>query len=358
MTAVSTPASEKHARRVFQLDLFNPDSVEPPAPVTLSLAELLTYDIIYVGFSGGKDSLACVLHLLELGVPRERIELHHHLVDGRESEQMMDFPVTEAYCKAVAAHLGIPIYMSWKVQGFEGEMTRLNQPTGPTRFETPDGQVLQTGGDSNKLGTRQKFPQTSASLGSRWCSSYLKISVCAASINGQDRFLNKRTLVVTGERAQESSNRAKYLTFEPHRTDARAGRLKRHVDHYRPVHAWTEKEVWTIIERHAIRPHQAYLLGWGRLSCAFCVFGNRNQWATGRMILPLQFEKVRAYEAAFGVTIHRKHDVLTLANEGTPYSALTDELIAQVRATTYDQPILMVPWVLPAGAYGDSNGSP
>ncbi len=346
------------ARRVFQLDLFNPDCVEPPAPVTLTLAELLTYDIIYVGFSGGKDSLACVLHLLELGVPRERIELHHHLVDGRESGHLMDFPVTEGYCRAVAAHLGIPIYMSWKVGGFEGEMNRLNQPTGPTRFETPVGRVLQTGGESNKLGTRRKFPQTSASLGSRWCSSYLKISCCAASINGQDRFLNRRTLVITGERAQESANRAKYANFERHRTDARAGRLKRHVDHYRPVHAWTEQEVWAIIARHAIRPHPAYASGYGRLSCALCVFGNRNQWASGRKILPIQFEKVRAYEAEFGVTIHRKFDVLTLANEGEPYTAASADLIAQCRSTSYDQPILMIPWVLPAGAYGDSNGSP
>ncbi|MDT8992815.1 phosphoadenosine phosphosulfate reductase family protein [Curvibacter sp. APW13] len=358
MSAVTATIPERQARRVFQLDLFNADSVESPAPVTLTLAQLLTYDIIYVGFSGGKDSLACVLHLLELGVPRERIELHHHLVDGRESEQMMDFPVTEAYCRAVAAYLGIPIYMSWKVGGFEGEMTRLNQPTGPTRFETPDGEVVQTGGESNKVGTRRKFPQTSASLQSRWCSSYLKISVCAATINGQDRFLNKRTLVVTGERAQESSSRAKYANFEPHRTDARAGRLKRQVDHYRPVHAWTEQEVWAIIERFAIRPHPAYAAGYGRLSCALCIFGNRNQWATGRHILPRQFEKVRAYEAEFGVTIHRKHDVLTLANEGTPYSTATPSLIDLLRIANYDLPVRMSPWELPAGAYGDSNGSP
>lgn len=215
MSTAVTPDAGTKVHRVFQLDLFNPESAETPAPVSLTLAELLAYDIIYVGFSGGKDSLACVLHLLELGVPRERIELHHHLVDGRESEQMMDYPVTEAYCRAVADYLGIPIYMSWKVGGFEGEMTRLDQPTGPTRFETPSGAIVQTGGDSNKLGTRRMFPQTSAALSSRWCSGYLKVSVCAASINGQDRFLNKRTLVVTGERAQESSNRAKYATFDP-----------------------------------------------------------------------------------------------------------------------------------------------
>jgi hypothetical protein len=113
------------AKRVSQLDLFEPEApAEESTPVTLSLADLLTYDTVYVGFSGGKDSLACVLHLLELGYPRERIELHHHLVDGRESAQLMDFPVTEAYCRAVAQYLGIPIYMSWKVGGFEGNDQR------------------------------------------------------------------------------------------------------------------------------------------------------------------------------------------------------------------------------------------
>lgn len=352
-----SPKQDQVAYHRAQLDLFC-DNFQPPQYADLTLQELLKYDHFYIGFSGGKDSLACVLHLLDLGVPRERIELHHHLVDGRESEPLMDFPVTEAYCKAVAAHLGIPIYMSWKVRGFEGEMNRLNQPTAPTKFEVPGGQVLQSGGESTKLGTRQKFPQTCAALSSRWCSAYLKVGVCAASINGQNRFNNKRTLVVTGERAQESSNRAKYAKLEAHRTDARAGRLKRHVDHYRPVHAWSDQEVWAIIERHCIRPHPAYQAGYGRLSCALCIFGNKDQWATARKILPQQFERVKAYEAGFGVTIHRNHDVQTLADNGRPYAAVTSELIAQCRSTYYDWPVLMKPWVRPAGAFGDCNGSP
>ena len=48
------------------------------------------YDYVIVAFSGGKDSLACVLHLLEDGCPVEKIELWHHEVDGREGKQFMD----------------------------------------------------------------------------------------------------------------------------------------------------------------------------------------------------------------------------------------------------------------------------
>ena len=80
----------------------------------------LSYDRYVVFFSGGKDSLACVLHLLEIGVPAGNIVLHHHLVDGAEGSKLMDWPVTEAYCKAVADHLGMSFETSWRAGGLAG----------------------------------------------------------------------------------------------------------------------------------------------------------------------------------------------------------------------------------------------
>lgn len=44
------------------------------------------YDKYIVAFSGGKDCTACFLHLLDIGIPKERIELWHHEVDGREGK--------------------------------------------------------------------------------------------------------------------------------------------------------------------------------------------------------------------------------------------------------------------------------
>lgn len=46
------------------------------------LLPLEEYDLIVVLISGGKDSVACYLKLLELGVPKERIEFWHHDIDG------------------------------------------------------------------------------------------------------------------------------------------------------------------------------------------------------------------------------------------------------------------------------------
>jgi tRNA(Ile)-lysidine synthase TilS/MesJ len=121
------------------------------------------FDRVVVAFSGGKDSLACVLRLLDLGCERERLELWHHDVDGREGSDLMDWPVTRAYCRAVADHLGIPLLFSWKVGGFEGEMLRDESPTRATTFELLDGTTTTVGGKGPQ-GTRQKFPQVSADL--------------------------------------------------------------------------------------------------------------------------------------------------------------------------------------------------
>jgi len=43
----------------------------------------------------------------------------------------------------------------------------------------------------------------------------------SALIRAQHRFLGRRTLILTGERAEESRARAHYATFEPDRTDTR-----------------------------------------------------------------------------------------------------------------------------------------
>ena len=73
------------------------------------------YDRIIVAFSGGKDSLAAVLDLLERGVPRRKIELWHHDVDGGHPTRRMDWPVTRNYVQAVADYLGITLRVSWRV---------------------------------------------------------------------------------------------------------------------------------------------------------------------------------------------------------------------------------------------------
>jgi len=317
--------------------------------------DLASFDRALIAFSGGKDSLALVLDLIERGFPREKIELHHHRVDGAEGSSLMDWPCTEAYCEAVAQALGLPITYSWRVGGFELEMCRQDAPTAPMMVPAEGGGHISIGGNG-PLGTRLKFPQMSADLSLRWCSSALKISVCDAYIRNHPKFLGTRTLVLTGERAEESPARAKYATFEPHRSDTRTStKVPRHVDVWRSVHGWSEARVWDIIARWKLQPHPAYVLGWSRLSCRLCLFGSKNQWASARKVAPEQFNRVANYEREFGITIHRKKSVVEQADAGTPYP-LDPKWVEAANKKTWELPIFVDSWALPAGAYGEAAG--
>lgn len=225
------------------------------------------YDHVIIYFSGGKDSLACILNLLEMDLDPGRVEVWHHPIDGREGSRLMDWPCTPAYCKAIAGGLGVPHFESWKVGGFEREMLRNNSLTAPTRFEIPGGRVMQIGGERGKPNTRLIFPQTCDDLDRRWCSAYCKIDVSAAALRNQKRFRHSSTLVISGERAEESTRRSRHAELEPDRADLRNGKVRRLIDRWRPVLHWPEKKIWELIEKYRINPHPAYRLGFGRCSC-------------------------------------------------------------------------------------------
>ena len=173
----------------------------------------------------------------------------------------------------------------------------------------------------------------------------------------QPRFCGQRTLVLTGERGEESPARAEYAVFEPHRADLRDGETPRLIDHWRPVRDWPVGEVWALIERFRINPHPAYRLGWGRVSCAACIFGSPDQWASLRKVNPRQLRTIAGYERRFGKTIDRDHrTVLQMADAGTPFEGMRAEDIRAALSPTFDEPVFLDRWTLPRGAHGDACG--
>jgi 3'-phosphoadenosine 5'-phosphosulfate sulfotransferase (PAPS reductase)/FAD synthetase len=340
-------------------------SVSPKQVEILGKIDLQSYDHFIVLFSGGKDSLACllVIHdaLRSLNM-LDRLEVWHHEVDGREGSTLMDWACTPAYCRAVADALGVKYYASWLEGGFEREMLRENQAKAPTWFETPEG-LRSAGGKSNNLNTRLKFPQVSADLRVRWCSAYLKIDVGRTALNNQKRFFDKKTLVISGERAEESPGRAKYAAFEPHECSTKkrprktaSKRKHREIHQLRLVHSWTTAQIWAVIQEAKINPHPAYRLGFGRCSCKNCIFGSDNQQATLQRIDPHGFAPLPDYELRFRTTIHRSDSLITRAARGTPYSNIDPADIRAALSPTWDEPIFMEEWKPPAGMYGENSG--
>ncbi len=173
-------------------------------------------------------------------------------------------------------------------------------------------------------------------------------------MRGQPRFLDGRTLVVTGERAEESPNRARYPVLAPHRTNCRL----RQVDHWRPVHDWPEVRVWDVIRAWGLEVHPAYRLGFSRVSCRFCIFLGADALATLRVLYPAAFAGVAAREAASGWTIKRSASLIELAQRGTPFAAaLANPALARLAdSDVWTAPMLPASWSLPAGAYGEGGG--
>jgi len=189
----------------------------------------------------------------------------------------------------------------------------------------------------------------------RWCSASLKIDVCTKAINNTPRLKEANVLLVTGERGQESSGRAKYAHVEAHKSNTK----RRTVHQWHSIQDWTEEQVWGLLEHWRINPHPAYHLGYGRVSCAHCIFGNDDQWATGRELLPTTFNEVAQLEADSGKTIHRKLSVVERADKGQPYQHSAEH---KALALSTDYPVAKVvvpsgqPWVLPSGAYKRCGG--
>jgi 3'-phosphoadenosine 5'-phosphosulfate sulfotransferase (PAPS reductase)/FAD synthetase len=333
-----------------QGSLFNEAPSAPPADPTAWI----------VAVSGGKDSVACVLHLLDQGIDRSKIILIHHHIDGAPDHAenggtKWDWPCTPAYVRALAQHFGVRLIDSWRVGGFSRELLKQDDRTAPVQWIGLDGIERQAGGVKGSIGTRRRFPSLTANLATRWCSAILKIDVADFVLRNDPAFTSGEFVFVTGERAEESANRARYAELEPHRST----RKNRPIHHWRPVLRWSEARVWDALHRHGINPHPCYRLGWSRASCMTCIFGSDQQWADIGAIDPTRLDRLSQLESEFGWTI-RNNTSLAAIVARTPardFGALAS-VVSEAMDPHWAGPIAINPatWTIPIGAFGAPHG--
>ena len=319
------------------------------------IKELSYYDKIIVSYSGGKDSTAMVLYLLENGAKREQMELWHQCVDGRGDtcRSFFDWPSTDGYVKQMAKHLNISLSYQWREYGFYGELYRENQRTNDVRFERYGVSGHLPSSPYGKESTRLKWPAKTASLNTRWCSAYLKIDVASRALTNMPDLKGKRILFVTGERREESAARSKYKESELHRTNSKS----RLVHHWRPVIEWKESQIWEIMQKHTIMPHPAYYLGFPRLSCRSCIFLSKDHWATLKEVSPEVISMISDVENDLNFTLDNKFKINELSRMGK--SLLTEENHKYIKmaVSEFNHKITTNNWILPAGAFGSGGGS-
>jgi 3'-phosphoadenosine 5'-phosphosulfate sulfotransferase (PAPS reductase)/FAD synthetase len=311
---------------------------------------------IMLAFSGGKDSIAMFFHLLELGIPVERIELHHHDIDGH-SEDLFDWKCTVDYVKAFAKEFNVRLFFSYRDKGIIGGIYRDNQPNEDIFFQSvPDGEYTRSYSDQKKINTRLKFPAVSADLGTRWCSSYVKIDVLRRAITNQASLSKANIVVLTGERRAESTARAKYKEIQMNDSLTSKNRL---VINWRCVIDYSDKDVWNVLKKYKVQPHPAYELGWSRCSCQTCVFNSPNTWASLAEISPEKIDRINEIEISIGHTLYHKkvkgkNEKITIYEKvASGESFLTDQLKndwEDQAINSFTKPIKIENWELPLGA--------
>jgi len=339
------------------------------------LLPLEDYDRIIVLYSSGKDSVASYIKLLELGVPKSKITLFHHDIDGGHPTRRMDWPVTRNYVRAFAEAEGVSLRVSWRVNGFFGELYRVGASL-PIQYEDngtvktcglSDAQLLserlRASGNEEQLkalGYRMKFPAKSGDLSRRWCSAYLKISVADSVIyNLEETRSNTKILIVSGERRGESIGRQKYNEVELHRKNATA-KAQRLVHHWRPVINHSLRDVWEMCGRRGITPHPCYTAGWNRCSCAACIFSLPCHWAGFRELFPAEYEALRQDEIRLGFTLDNKKPLDEFVGDAKSCVYHGDQkALRQLVSGGFTRNDIYTPeWDFPAGAFRGSEGGP
>lgn len=206
---------------------------------------------VAVGVSGGKDSLALALHLIEIGIE-----------------------ITPYFCDTGWEHPATMEYLDY--------------------LETKIGPILRLRAAKQMaeiIVEKSMFPSRKR----RYCTPMLKIRPFQDHFGCNDKVFRDDLVSATGERAAESGARARKITIEK---DTLMGCWM-----WRPIKTWNIDQVFEIAKRHGVAHNPLYTKGYTRVGCWPCIFANKGDY---RALLrdPAfgeQHQVIRELEARAGV---------------------------------------------------------
>lgn len=224
-----------------------------------------------VSHSGGKDSQAMLIRVLQQVPPSQLLVVHASLGEA-------EWPGTLEHAQQQAAAAGLPFIVGVAVKTF---------------FEMVEHRFKVRPGPNSPC-----WPSAS----NRQCTSDLKRGPIEREIR---RYAAARGLKVIvscmGLRAAESSGRAKLPVFRKNDRGSVAGR---EWYEWLPIHDLTREQVFATIRDAGQEPHWAYAEGNDRVSCTFCIMGSPRDIANGARLRPELYAKYVEIEERTGYTMH------------------------------------------------------
>jgi 3'-phosphoadenosine 5'-phosphosulfate sulfotransferase (PAPS reductase)/FAD synthetase and related enzymes len=243
-----------------------------------SVASLIAEGALFVvNHSGGKDSQAMLIRILEQIPARQVLVVHASL-----GEAEWDGALEHAQEQAAAAR--VPFLVAKSVKTF---------------FEMVERRYAVRPGPNSSC-----WPSSA----NRQCTSDLKRDPIQREVR---RYMAAHglTLAVTclGIRAAESPGRARRATMS---INSRGCTASRRWYEWLPIHDLTTDQVLKAIADAGQRPHWAYAAGNTRLSCVFCIMGSPRDLANGAKHRPELLEKYLEIERRTGYTMHQSRKSL------------------------------------------------
>lgn len=208
------------------------------------------WDNVVVSISGGKDSSVLMQYWKENLTHIKNVYFLHAVID-------IDWDETKQVVIDQAKHFGVESNLHF-VQAVDMNGKTIGIVDILERTKTKrNGDVVEN-----------MFP----SMACRWCTTAVK----TGPMDKFCRALEGKTLVLIGERHEESTERSK---LEAIRFDEKNSKSGREIYKFSPILPCSEKEVWTIISENKIPVHPCYSLGVSRASCAVCIFSSDKEIA-------------------------------------------------------------------------------
>ena len=266
------------------------------------------YSAIIISISGGKDSQTILGVMMRMASEQQ----YAGQIVAIHADTKAEWPESLPHCQMLCNHYGIELRVAEPHRPLPEHIERRCMAMmGTGKIGWPSARIRDCTGACKRNPIQKVIRAGWPSAACRFCQSDCKRNpIFKVTRNAWPAKLNAvRLLSVTGERRQESSNRAKLAELEPHKALTAGGR---EVWSYRPILDYKLESVWAHIAATGLPRHIAYDRGNERLSCAICMLAKDGDIRNGAIARPDVAEHYLRIERETGQLFRHKQSLASI----------------------------------------------